>query len=138
MSEGSDCEIVVSGISGRFPNADNMRELSHCLYNKVDMIDDQETRWKHFNDIVPRRSGKIRNIEHFDSKSFNLSQRSAKSYEPQMRMLSEHCYEAIIDAGVNPNSLHDRKIGVFVGCSATDSKESEIYYHQHTEGNIVL
>jgi hypothetical protein len=27
--------IVISGISGRFPNCWNMAELSHKLYNKV-------------------------------------------------------------------------------------------------------
>lgn len=27
--------IVISGISGKFPNAENMAELSYKLYNKV-------------------------------------------------------------------------------------------------------
>lgn len=30
-----DEEIVISGISGRFPNSDNMFEFEHHLYNKV-------------------------------------------------------------------------------------------------------
>lgn len=28
-------DIVISGISGRFPNARNMHEFEHKLYNKV-------------------------------------------------------------------------------------------------------
>lgn len=28
-------EIVITGISGRFPSSKNMNELSHNLYNKV-------------------------------------------------------------------------------------------------------
>lgn len=28
-------EIVISGMSGRFPNSDNVEELSYNLYNKV-------------------------------------------------------------------------------------------------------
>lgn len=28
-------EIVISGMAGRFPNADSVEELSHNLYNKV-------------------------------------------------------------------------------------------------------
>lgn len=28
-------EIVISGVSGRFPSCDNVEELSHNLYNKV-------------------------------------------------------------------------------------------------------
>lgn len=28
-------EIVISGVSGRFPNSINMHQFSHNLYNKV-------------------------------------------------------------------------------------------------------
>jgi acyl transferase domain-containing protein len=28
-------DIIISGISGRFPNSDNMQEFSENLYNKV-------------------------------------------------------------------------------------------------------
>lgn len=30
-------EIVVSGVSGRYPSCDNVEEFSHNLYNKVSM-----------------------------------------------------------------------------------------------------
>lgn len=33
-------EIVISGISGRFPNSANVAEFASNLYNKVDMVDD--------------------------------------------------------------------------------------------------
>lgn len=33
--ERVDDEIIISGISGKFPNARNMAEFSHNLYNKV-------------------------------------------------------------------------------------------------------
>lgn len=38
--ESADDEIVISGISGKFPMAKNVHELSHNLYNKV--INDEE------------------------------------------------------------------------------------------------
>lgn len=31
----ADDEIVISGISGRFPKCDSVEELAHNLYNKV-------------------------------------------------------------------------------------------------------
>jgi hypothetical protein len=31
-------EIVITGVSGRFPNADNVAEFSDNLYNKVIII----------------------------------------------------------------------------------------------------
>lgn len=51
-------EIVISGVSGRFPSSRNMREFADNLYNKVDMVDDSEARWRHTNPIIPKRSGK--------------------------------------------------------------------------------
>jgi len=93
-------EIVISGISGRFPNTNNMKELAHNLYNKVDMVDDDESRWKHFHPEIPTRSGKIRNIEKFDASFFATLNKHANWTDPQMRILLEHSYEAILDAGV--------------------------------------
>lgn len=34
-AKSADDEIVISGISGKFPKANNLNELSHNLYNKV-------------------------------------------------------------------------------------------------------
>lgn len=48
-------EIVISGISGRFPNSANMQEFANNLYNKIDMVDDLETRWRHTNIEIPKR-----------------------------------------------------------------------------------
>ena len=38
-------EIVISGISGRFPNSDDMRHFEENLMNKVDLISDDDRRW---------------------------------------------------------------------------------------------
>lgn len=137
MSRKGKFDVVISGISGRFPNADNMNELYYNLYNKVDMVDDKETRWKHFNQNVPTRSGKIRNLDKFDASCFFFSQRQANSCDPQMRMLSEHCYEAIMDAGISPYTLSGTRTGVFVGSSSQDSKEAHVYHRQFTHGNLI-
>lgn len=40
--------------------------------------------------------------------------------DPQIRVLLEHSYEAILDAGISPQSLHGSKTGVFIGCSYDD------------------
>lgn len=39
-------EIVISGIAGRFPDSNNVVELKNNLLNKVDLISDDERRWK--------------------------------------------------------------------------------------------
>ncbi|KYN50207.1 Fatty acid synthase [Cyphomyrmex costatus] len=39
-------EIVISGIAGRFPNSDNMNELRENLFNKIDLVRADHSRWK--------------------------------------------------------------------------------------------
>lgn len=39
-------EIVISGIAGRFPDSNNMEELKNNLLNKVDLVTDDDRRWK--------------------------------------------------------------------------------------------
>lgn len=41
-----DDEIVISGIAGRYPNSDNVEILKQSLLNKVDLITNDERRWK--------------------------------------------------------------------------------------------
>lgn len=39
-------EIVISGISGTFPSANNIKQLQEYLFNKVDLVTDKHNRWK--------------------------------------------------------------------------------------------
>jgi len=39
-------EIVISGIAGRFLESKNVEELKNNLLNKVDMVTDDDRRWK--------------------------------------------------------------------------------------------
>ena len=38
-------DIVISGISGRFPSSDSVQEFKENLFNGVDMVTADETRW---------------------------------------------------------------------------------------------
>ena len=37
--------VVVSGMSGRFPESANVEEFAHNLYNGVDMVSENDHRW---------------------------------------------------------------------------------------------
>jgi fatty acid synthase len=114
-------EICISGISGRFPNSRNMSEFAYNLYNGVDMVDDEETRWKHGNANVPRRMGKIGDVDKFDGGFFGSLKDNGDSTDPQIRMLLEHAYEAILDAGMSPAEIRGSRTGVFVGSTFGES-----------------
>lgn len=120
-------EVVVSGISGRFPNSDNVADFASNLFNKVDLVDDEEKRWKHTNPEIPKRLGKINGMEKFDSSFFGVHAKVADLIDPQCRLMLEHAYEAVIDAGINPKSLRGTKTGVFIGCCFSESEKTLVY-----------
>jgi fatty acid synthase, animal type len=77
-------EIVISGISGRFPNSKNISDFGDNLYNKVDMVDDDEKRWRHTNPEIPKRMGKLHNLEKFDATFFGVHFKQAHTMDPQV------------------------------------------------------
>lgn len=127
-------EIVISGVAGKFPNSDNMEEFKNNLYNKVDMVDDDERRWRHTNPEIPRRSGKLKNIEKFDASFFGVNFKQARCMDPQSRLLLENAYEAVLDSGTNPRSLRGSNTGVFIGASFNESEKLWCYEKISKEG----
>lgn len=77
-------EIVISGISGRYPNSKNVSDFGDNLYNKVDMVDDDEKRWRNTNPEIPKRMGKIHNLEKFDATFFGVHFKQAHTMDPQV------------------------------------------------------
>lgn len=48
---------------------------------------------------LPARSGKLKNLEHFDANFFGVHAKQAEVMDPQLRLLLESTYECIVDAG---------------------------------------
>lgn len=38
-------EVVISGLSGRFPAADSLEEFEYKLFNKIEMVTVDDSRW---------------------------------------------------------------------------------------------
>ena len=133
LTRGSS-PVVISGISGRFPRSRNLKEFHENLLNKVDLIDDEETRWTHFNPECPKRFGKIGGLEKFDASFFLYLDKHATTMDPQARILLELSYEAILDSGISPQSLVGSQTGVFVAVMVTDSKDAFFHNVPSKEG----
>lgn len=41
----SDDDVVISGMSGRFPYSDDLDNFVHNLYNGVDMVSEDDSRY---------------------------------------------------------------------------------------------
>ena len=61
------------------------------------------------------RTGKLKSLDKFDCQFFSTLSFLADAMDPQARMALETTYEAIMDAGINPQTLRGTRTGVYVG-----------------------
>ncbi|KAK8766020.1 hypothetical protein V5799_007201 [Amblyomma americanum] len=78
--------------------------------------------------------GKIRDLSLFDAEFFGVPPRQAHSMDPQMRLLMETSYEAIVDSGYDPATLRGRRVGVFIGCNNCESHEAFSFDADNNDG----
>lgn len=124
--------IAITGMSGRFPLAQNLDEYWDNLQAGRDCITElDEGRWSLDGFYHPdqdeaillgksycKRGGFLQNFADFDSQFFNISPREAVNMDPQERLFMEVCWEAIEDAGYTCARLaqqHHGRVGVFAG-----------------------
>ncbi|XP_076226839.1 fatty acid synthase [Nomia melanderi] len=127
-------EVVISGIAGRFPESDNMAELKENLLNKVDLITDNYERWRLDHADIPREGGKVSGLSKFDAIFFGVHYKQAHTLDPMCRMLLEHAFEAILDAGINPKKLRGSNTGVIIGSCISESEKTWFYEKLQTNG----
>ncbi|XP_003464876.2 fatty acid synthase [Cavia porcellus] len=117
-------EVVIAGMSGKLPESENLHEFWANLIGGVDMVTDDDRRWKAGLYGLPRRCGKLKDLSKFDASFFGVHPKQAQTMDPQIRLLLEVAYEAIVDAGINPSSLRGTNTGVWVGVSGSEASEA--------------
>ncbi|KAK5638075.1 hypothetical protein RI129_012370 [Pyrocoelia pectoralis] len=108
-------EVLITGISGRFPQSDNVAEFYKNIMNKKDLLTEIPEEWRMDGSDLPPRMGRLHERNKFDSGFFGVPYREADILHPTCRMLLETTFEALIDAGLNPSDVKGAKMGVFVG-----------------------
>ncbi|XP_075726203.1 fatty acid synthase [Rhipicephalus microplus] len=116
-----DDDIVISGFSAYFPQANHLVEFKEKLYAGVDMVTEDGLRWPPGHMGLPGRHGNILDLSRFDAQFFHTNPKQAHVMDPQLRMLLETSHEAIFDAGYDPDTLRKRSIGVFIANSNSES-----------------
>jgi len=114
-------EIVISGISGRYPDCDSITEFWEKLVQGIELSSIDDRRWPLGFHSLPKRAGKIRDINKCDYEFFGMSEHDANYLDVQMRVALETTYEAIVDAGVDPKSLQGSKTALFAGICYDDT-----------------
>jgi amino acid adenylation domain-containing protein len=125
-------EIAITGMSGRFPGAGNIRQFWENLKNGVNSIrffSDEELLENPNMDPAlleapnyVRATGILEGVENFDAFFFGYSPLEAGVLDPQIRIFYEICWEALEDGGCDPSSFSG-PIGVYAGGSSNLSWE---------------
>jgi amino acid adenylation domain-containing protein len=121
-------DIAVIGLACRFPQAANPKAFWELLRNGRDAIEEvprDHWDWRSYYDENPeagnktysRWGGFLEGIDGFDSAFFHISPREARLIDPQQRLFLEVSWEALESAGYAAESLAQKNVGVFVGCS---------------------
>jgi len=71
--------------------------------------------------------GTINNVEKFDAAFFGSSFEQAQTLSPETRLLLEHSYEAVIDAGFNPKQLRGKNTAVIIANSYIETQSKMLY-----------
>ncbi|XP_040386345.1 fatty acid synthase [Cygnus olor] len=117
-------DVVIAGIAGKLPESENLQEFWENLLNGVDMVTEDDRRWKPGMYGLPKKNGKLKDISKFDASFFGVHPKQAHTMDPQLRLLLEVSYEAILDGGINPATLRGTDTGVWVGASGSEAGEA--------------
>ncbi|XP_015789260.1 fatty acid synthase isoform X2 [Tetranychus urticae] len=122
MSKG---EIVISGISGRWPKSDNLDEFWENLKQSKPMYEKEDFPYSKFFPVTSLAKGSLKNARLFDAQFFGYSDRDAADLDAQFRILHETVYESLWDAGIQPDDWRSTRTGFYVG-SFTDDADTVV------------
>lgn len=111
-------EVVITGLSGKYPASDNVYEFRDNLFGKKDMIDIKE---EFTHPEVPKFFGRVSHPEKFDGGFFGVHYKQANVLDTLGRWSLERSFEAILDAGMTMEEIRKDKTGVFIGCGGNES-----------------
>ncbi|KAL1467604.1 hypothetical protein MTO96_042043, partial [Rhipicephalus appendiculatus] len=75
-------DIVISGFSAYFPQADHLVEFKEKLYAGVDFVTEDDARWPRGFLGLPGRKGTIRDLSRFDAQFFGVNPKQAQLMDP--------------------------------------------------------
>ena len=131
--DGDGDGIAVVGMACRFPDASDLTAFWELLETGTDAITDGRRggvgSWKGVvgdpdaKDVAYRRGAFVDGIDGFDSGFFRILPIEARAMDPQQRMLLETTWQALEDAGLDPDRLQGSRTGVYAGIGSSEYRD---------------
>ena len=130
-SSVSDQPIAIVGMACRFPNAPNISAFWRLLESGQNAVTQGSpgSGVGRVGTLFPnaevqndacRFGAFVDDIDQFDATFFRISPVEAQLLDPQQRMMLETSWQALEDAGIDPDRLKGSRTGVYAGISNND------------------
>ena len=124
--------IAIVGMACRFPGAPDLAAFWRQLEAGVDAVTEGRRdagSWSGVSgdpaleDSFARRGGFVAGIDRFDARFFGIPPIGARTMDPQQRMLLETSWQALDDAGIDPDRLRGTRTGVITGIAPSEYRD---------------
>lgn len=121
--------IAIIGMACRFPGSEGLDAFWRLLENGESAVTDGRTDGGDhdgvFGDPAAQNSYErlgafLDHIDEFDARFFRIAPIEARTMDPQQRLLLETAWQALEDAGIDPEKLRGSETGVYAGISGSE------------------
>lgn len=113
--------VVISGISGSFPNSEGYTEFQRALTANTNLVTDQTINWTGGTN-VPSYLGRMKDLYEFDHLFLSINTSLAKSMDSSQKNLLKHGYAVILDAGYSPADVRGQNIACYMTTTLCDDE----------------
>ena len=131
-ADGAAEGIAIVGMACRFPGAPDLPAFWRQLESGTDAVADERPGSGSRSEIVDPlpapyadfgRAGFVEGIDRFDARFFGFRPVEARLMDPQQRMLLETTWQALEDAGIDPDRLKGSNTGVYAGIASSEYRD---------------
>lgn len=126
--------VAIIGVSAMLPGSKDLNDFWENLRAQKDLVTEiPSTRWdwKHYyggditdkNKVNSKWGSFIEDVDKFDPRFFNITQKEAEFMDPQHRLFLQVSWKAIEDAGYKASALSGKNVGVFAGVQYNDYQD---------------
>ena len=127
-----DDGIAIVGMACHFPGAPDLSTFWQQLEAGADAVTDGRQdpgSWNNLAKDLPskyaayRRGGFVEGIDQFDARFFRISPIEARLMDPRQRMMLETTWQALEDAGMDPDELRGSRTGLYAGIATSEYRD---------------